>query len=333
MSDMKNKLPAILAALCALVLTAAATDYRPPPRWAVCEANKPGAAFDIFYLPPTLFCNPLKPLMDIDADRELRNTIAVFSSEQCQMLAPGARVFSPFVRMLDYSYISWGVCAPGGWRRFDMLDQAVDDACEAFKYYLRHFNKGRPYILFGHSQGAMILYLMMRRTPEISVRRGFVAAYLIGMPHLTTGEITSDLRPRGIRPARRADDIGVVIGWNTQRPGVNNIFFTKRGTYCINPLNWRTDATPAEAKAHLGALIYDRRKRRYRTVKHLGGARIDTRYGALIFDPQPEERYSARGFAGSGVLHMYDVWFFVVNLRENIALRARKWLETYGGAK
>ena len=37
-----------------------------------------------------------------------------------------------------------------------------------------------------------------------------------------------------------------------------------------------------------------------------------------------------RGFAGSGVLHMYDVWFFAVNIRENIELRVKKWREEYG---
>ena len=330
MKDFRTKLFPVLAALFAIALTAAATDYADKKNWACCEADKPGCDFDIFYIPPTLFCDPLNPRMNIRRDTELRRRIARFSARQCATVAPRARIFSPFVRMLDYSYISLGVCSPGGWRRFRPLIPTVDDAREAFRYYLKHFNHGRPYVVFGHSQGAMVLYQVIRREPAATSRRGFVAAYLIGMPHLTTEEIAADMAPRGIRPASRADDVGVVIGWNSQCPNVGNVFFTKHGTYCINPLNWRTDATPARANEHHGALIYDRREGRNVIVKNFCGARIDPEFGALVCDAPPEGRYMTRGFAGSGVLHMYDVWFFAVNIRENIELRVKKWREEYG---
>ena len=320
----------MLAALFAIALTAAATDYGDKKNWACCETDKPGCDFDIFYIPPTLFCDPLHPRMDIENDAELRRRIARYSVYQCSVIAPRARVFSPFVCMLDYSYISLGVCSPRGWRSFRPLIPTVDDAHEAFRYYLKHFNHGRPYIVFGHSQGAMVLYQTLRREPAVTLQRGFVAAYLIGMPHLTPEEIAADLAPRGIRPASRADDIGVVIGWNSQCPNVKNIFFTGRGTYCINPLNWRTDATPAGADAHRGALVYDCRERRNVIIRNFCGARIDPKHGALICDAPPEGRYMTRGFAGSGILHMYDVWFFAVDIRENIELRVKKWKAKYG---
>ena len=330
MKNIGMKMIPALAALFALALTAAATDYSDPASWACCDANKKGCSFDIFYIPPTLFCDPLNPRVNIKGDAQLRRRIAFFSSYQCASIAPGARVFSPFVRQLDYSHISWGVCSPGGWRRFRPLTPTVEDTREAFEYYMKHFNRGRPYVLFGHSQGAMALYLMMRREPAVASRRGFVAAYLIGMPHLTANEIAADLAPRGIRPASRADDLGVVIGWNSQRHGVRNIFFTKPGTYCSNPLNWRTDATPAGADRHHGAVVYDYRLRRDVFMKNFCSARIDPKYGALICDPPLNERYETSGFAGSGILHMFDVWFFAANIRENIELRVKKWREKYG---
>ena len=52
--------------------------------------------------------------------------------------------------------------------------------------------------------------------------------------------------------------------------------------------------------------------------------------GALIVSPPDAARYELNGFAGSGVMHVNDIWFFVVNIRENIELRVKTWYEKYG---
>ena len=328
MIGMKSKILLFLAAICAL--TAAATDYGIPSKWVVCEADKKDTEFDVFYVYPTLFTNPLSPLMDLDAEPRLRERVFNFTTEQTDAVVPHARIFAPAVRQLDSSAIARVICSKRGWRNSRRILPGVNDTLAAFRYYLEHFNNGRPYILMGHSQGAMDLYLMILKSPEIRTSRGFVAAYLIGLPRLTANEIAADMAPHGIRPASRADDLGVIIGWNTQLPYADDFLFTVRGTYCINPLNWRTDATPAPAALHHGALVYDLKEKRARTVKHFCGARIDPKRGALIVSPPNHGRYELRGFTGSGVMHIYDIWYFVVNIRENIDLRVSKWRAKYG---
>ena len=327
---MKNKIFFILTVLGGVLLTAKATDYRDPKNWVMCEADKPGTGFDVFYIHPTLFCNPLSPRMNLRRDPHLRIRISNFTSEQTAEIVPRARVFAPVVRQLDYSNIAIAICSKRGWRRYRGLNSGVNDTLEAFQYYLKHFNRGRPYILFGHSQGAMDLYLMMLKSPDIAVRRGFVAAYLIGLPRLTGSEIAADMAPRGIRPASGEDDLGVVIGWNTQLPGATNFLFTVPNTYCINPLNWRTDAVPAGADKHRGALVYDLKLERVRTVSGFSDARVDAGCGALIISPTEAKRYEFHGLGESGVMHVNDIWFFVVNIRENIELRVKRWKEKYG---
>lgn len=330
MNDMKNKIFLLLSAICGVLLTAAATDYGDPQNWVRCEADKPGTTFDVFYIYPTLFCNPLSPRMDLRKDPHIRTRVTNFTAEQTSLIAPHARVFSPVVRQLDYSHIAIAICSKRGWRNHRRLNSGAKDALEAFRYYLEHYNQGRPYVLVGHSQGSMDLYLMMLKAPEIAVKSGFVAAYLIGLPRLTANEIAADMAPRGIRPAAKADDLGVIIGWNTQLPGTNNPLFIARRTYCINPLNWRTDATPAGAEEHHGAIVYDLQLKRARIVKNFSGARIDPDSGALLVSPPEAERYEFHNFAGNGIMHVNDIWFFVVNLRENIDLRVKTWYEKYG---
>jgi len=309
---------------------AEATDYRDPKNWVMCETDKPGAAFDVFYIYPTLFFNPITPLMDVNENPHLRERITDFTTEQVEVIVPHARVFAPVIRQLDYSHIAFVIRSGSGWKKSDLLAPGVGDSLEAFRYYLKHFNRGRPYILIGHSQGAMDLYIMMLKAPEISVRRGFVAAYLIGLPRLTAKEIAADMAPRGIRPAARGNDLGVIIGWNTQTKGANDLLFTTAGTYCINPLNWRTDNTPAPPQSHHGAVVYDTREKRVRTVSGFCSAKIDRRRGALIVRLPKGGRYTIREFFGNGVMHIHDIWFFAVNLRENIDLRVKLWKAKYG---
>ena len=331
---MKCKILLFLAAICCLTAAATATDFSLPNNWVLCESDKKDADFDVFYVYPTLFTNPLSPLMDLKAEPGLQERVFNFTTEQTDAVAPHARRFAPAVRQLDSSAIAGVICSRRGWRSSRRLIPGVNDTLAAFQYYLKHFNNGRPYILLGHSQGAMDLYLMIMKSQEINPSRGFVAAYLIGLPRLTANEIAADMAPHRIRPASRADDLGVIIGWNTQLPGTDNFLFTVRGSYCINPLNWRTDTTPAAADLHHGALIYDRKHGCVRMAENIGGAKIDPESGGLVISLRDSGRYRMRGFVGSGgVLHIHDIWFFVVNLRENIDLRVKKWREKYGTVK
>lgn len=327
----KLLLSALSVLFCAFVAAAEATDYRARANWVIRETEKPDTEFDVFYVYPTLFSDAKHPYMDWKNDSKLRDKTERFVKAQTGIFGPRARVFAPYVRQLDYLRVvsAW---APGrDWRNAPKLEPGIEDTLQAFRHYLEHFNEGRPYILFGHSQGSMDLYLVMKRTKLAAPAAGFVAAYLIGLPRLGAEEIAADLAGCGIRPASGAEDTGVVIGWNTQSPAARNPGFTGNGTYCINPLNWRTDGTSAPKSANAEAFFYDYRDRTYRSVPRFCGARIDVKTGALLVDLPENSRYDAKGFMGRGVFHMNDVWFFAGNLRENAVLRVKAWRQKYGG--
>ena len=328
MKRIRNIVFCVLAAACfALVAAGAETDYRDPANWAICETEARETEFDVFYVYPTLFADDANPLMRWRDDPGLRAKTIGFARAQAGIFGGKARVFAPFVRQLEYRRCVAVLTPERDWRDSEEFRPGVRDTQAALRHYLAHFNGGRPYILFGHSQGAIDLYLVMRSLPEVSPDRGFAAAYLIGLPKLTAPQIAADFAGRGIAPAAGRGDVGVVIGWNTQAPGVENPAFTGRGTFCINPLNWRTDGTPAGREENVEAFFYDYRTGKSRAAAKFCGAKIDVGRGALLVDLPVGGKYDAGGFMGKGVFHMNDVWFFAGNIRVNAAERVKKLLE------
>ena len=123
----------------------------------------------------------------------------------------------------------------------DALEATFEECLEAFRYYMDNLNGGRPFILAGYSQGAMMVKHILKNMTEEQFK-GMVAAYVIGF------ELTAeDLRSPHIRPAQNAYDKGVTISFNS----VCDVDCTwdwvcSEPAACINPVNWCTDSTPAQ---------------------------------------------------------------------------------------
>ncbi|HNB99227.1 MAG TPA: DUF3089 domain-containing protein, partial [Leptospiraceae bacterium] len=116
------------------------------------------------------------------------------------------------------------------------LDFAYEDVKKAFEYYARNLNKGRPWILAGHSQGALHSIRLLKEVISNSdIGKSMVAAYVLGWPF--RGEEI------GFPICKSQEDIRCVIGWNTyvwgnypsQRKELYN------GAVCVNPLSWKAD--------------------------------------------------------------------------------------------
>jgi len=125
------------------------------------------------------------------------------------------------------------------------------------------------------------------------------------------------------KPAARADDTGVIISYNTQAPDAQGSPVLLPGAFCINPLNWRTDATLADKSMNLGAVFFnDTNAVIEREVPGYTGARIDEKNGALITTP-PDQLDG--GSFPEGVYHKYDYAFWYRNLKTNVAERIQAY--------
>ncbi len=302
-------------------------DYGRIENWIVNEsaADLTDKPCDLFYIYPTLTADKTKPLMDMGDEKVSHKTLG-FATAQIGLFK-NTRPFAPFVRQLEYHRSMEHL--RGEKDHSDYLAVGMQDATDAFRYYLKHWNGGRPFVLVGHSQGARNLYEVLKRCPEITEDRGFVAAYLLGLPATTAEKIRSDFAGRGILPAADEDDTAVIICWNTQTPDAENPIYAMKNGFVINPLNWRTDETPATKEENLGAVFYNYRElnpaRRHGRKANFCGAQIDAELGVLIVDLPSNSAWDAHSYVGKGVLHMNDFWFFAENLISNVHIRAEAW--------
>ena len=304
--------------------------YADRNNWVIRDERKTGTDYDVFYIYPTLAGKAKTPEMEWQNDPKLQKKIIGFSQAQTYgILGRNVRAFVPYVHQLTYRSVAAIMkkrpLTQAEWKSFE---RGMKETAAAFRYYLKHYNRGRPYILLGHSQGSMDLYYLLKHCPEITVKNGFTVAYLAGLPHCRGEQIKRDFGPR-IKAAQNADDLGVIAVWNTQNAAADATFMAGQGTYCINPLNWRTDAVPAGRDQHLLAYFYDYRNGSVKTRKGMFGAQLDPARGVLIVDLPSDSVWDAKGFMGKGIFHMNDIWFFAGNLRANAEHRVRLWKKEY----
>ena len=182
---------------------------------------------------------------------------------------------------------------------------AYGDVREAFKYYLEHYNQGRPFILAGFSQGAMAVVDLLKAMDDETFSR-LVAAYVIGYK-VTDEDIA---RTPHIRPAKDSADLGVTICYNSVRDNSCGIAILSDGNrMAINPVNWHTDATPA--------LLIDPRYGDTLT------ATLDTTSLLLHIGGYHRDDYMLPLLGCEGNYHCLEISLFRDCLRRNIELRAR----------
>ena len=203
----------------------------------------------------------------------------------------------------------------------DSLTQArmplpTGDVRRAFNYYLEHLNQGRPFILAGYSQGAIILLELLKEIDDSAINR-MIAAYVIGA---TVSD--DDARHPHIMAARRADYTGVTICYNSVRDAGCALPHFEYSAMAINPVNWRTDDTPAtlttEPSPHIPA---DRQQKDRLTV------RLDPTTRLLFVDGYTGTDYVLPLIGKEGCYHSREVWLYREQLRLNMALRADSFLK------
>ncbi|MCR5130486.1 MAG: DUF3089 domain-containing protein [Prevotella sp.] len=189
---------------------------------------------------------------------------------------------------------------------------ALDDVRRSFKYYLDHINNGRPFVLAGFSQGAMILLELLQEMDDKTFSK-MVAAYVIGA---SVSEEMAENCPR-IVAAQGAEDTGVTICYNSVRDADCALF--AKSAFAINPVGWTTDETPGLLITEPSPLIPVSEQKKDTITVHLDKA------SQLLF----VEGYSADDYVlpiigKEGNYHSREIWLYRDLLKENIALRTKR---------
>lgn len=305
-----------------------APDYRDEYCW-VSKPQRIDKKVDVFYVHPTIYTAETPMNMDISAP-ELRAYAEGLAIAQAGVYSETANLFAPFYRQQSAA-VQNQFTAAGGTNMFidPSFQLGAGDVKAAFAHYLEHFNEDRPFILAGHSQGTMTLIDLMReKFDNPALQKRLVAAYLIGY------SVTKDdfKTYPWMKLMQSADDTGVIITYNTEGPGATGSPVYLEGAVVVNPLNWKTDSTPAGRSEHMGAVFFDDAKgERIEEIDHFAETYVDTDKGVLVIrnmkDPaSPKIDLINLGRFPAGVYHRYDYAFFFNNLKANVAARIHSYL-------
>ena len=185
----------------------------------------------------------------------------------------------------------------------------------------------------------MALAEYMKEHPEYYAN--MIAAYCLG-DSLTKRYLEDNPH---VKAAQAADDLGVVVSWNTEGPankGRKSLVIAP-GAVAVNPLNWRTDDMPASAEMNLGSFVPRLLFHGLRRLSVKADAVIDCERGSVVVTDPRLARYAITAVPGFGRFeqvfgpasyHGCDYSFFYLNIRENARVRAETWFaETGKGVK
>ncbi len=290
-----------------------AVDYSDESNWAYFGIGE-DKDVDLFLLCPAVDVNDeYNTSLDDEATRQ--NFLGALNMER-GIYEEHTRMYAPYYRQAALKAYS---LSPD--EREQYLQFAYNDVSSAFSYYLENENNGRPIVLAGFSQGADMCYRLLEEyfgDEELSSR--LVAVYAIGWPY------TQDMVDKfpQIKPARSADDIGTVISFECESEDANGSLICPEDmkALSINPLNWKTDTTPADKSLNIGACFTDYSGQVLVEEKNLCGCYIDKDRGTLkVTDILPEDYPPALDFLSEGDYHIYDYQFFYRNLAQNVKNR------------
>jgi hypothetical protein len=275
------------------------------------------AKVDVFYVHPTVYFKGKSWNADL-SDEKTNHLVDKYPvRHQASLFNGSCRVFAPRYRQATYASF---IDNSGNGRK--ALDTAYTDVKKAFRYYLDHFNQGRPFIIAGHSQGSYHAQRLLRdfidNDPEL--RKRFVAAYLVG------GTAARNMYAN-IPASDSASQTGCYIAWHSRRwnspipprsdksrywPGYDNL----ENYYCINPLTWRCDTTYAPASLNHGSVP--------KTFDRIDVGIVDAKISEqnIIWSHAPSRDDYIKGEN----YHVLDYNLFWMNFRENVELRVRTFL-------
>lgn len=308
-----------LPSVCLCSEAAGIPDYSDAANWAYYAEGEDKPA-DLFLICPTVDMGRDGEFnMSMDDEDTKANFLGALNMER-GIYEDSATMYAPYYRQMTFPVYSLS-----DEEMQPYLDIAYQDVAAAFEYYIENLNNGRPVILAGFSQGSQLMMILLEEYfDDPAYSDLLVAAYCIGW-RVTQEDL--DRFPH-LSMAQEEGDTGVIISFNSEAAGVEESLLVPGGmkTVAINPLNWKTDSTPADSSLNKGACFTNYSGEIEQEIPQLSGAYLDENRGTLIVTDILPEDYSSSLFP-EGVYHLYDYQFFYRNLQENVAVRTENFIQ------
>jgi hypothetical protein len=268
------------------------------------------SSVDVFFIHPTTYTGKRNDAWNASFEDELLNKRTDQSTilYQASVFNNSCRVFSPRYQQahIECFYIEKDLAKP-------FFDYAYDDIKSAFEYYLAHYNKGRPIIIAGHSQGTIhAARLLNDYFDNKPLLKKLVAAYLIGMP-IPLNYFSS------IKLCEHKDETGCYVSWRTFVKGYEPEFAKneKESSGVVNPLNWEINKSELINKEYnKGGILKNFNK----VIKHVVDAEI---HDNILWSCKPN--IFGKIFIRKKNFHIGDINLFYLNIRDNIRERISRY--------
>ena len=300
-----------------------AIDYSQRAKWY--KQPKITKEFDTFYIYSTMYfgINEGDPDYATLDNAEMLAGIDIEHAIKSSVFEESTNLFIPFYRQSSMKYAA-EIFQEDGSIDAALVGMPYGDITAALDYYFKNFNNGRPFIIAGHSQGAAILRLVLKKYfkehPDYYNR--MVAAYAIGYS-ITKDDLAANPH---MKFATGETDTGVIISWHAEGPKnveanapIPNVIIAKNGI-AINPLNWKLDETYAPASENLGSIVGDEKTGKTEIRDIDGDAQVCLARGTVVTNAKavPNEMTD---LAGPQCYHQDDYAIFYNNIKDNVAKR------------
>ena len=209
---------------------------------------------DVFFIAPTLFSDKNNPNWNSDIyDEEFKNYLLNSTIKfQATAWIDAGNLYSPNYRQAHFRVFDERYWDIGGEKT---LKLAYDDIKAAFTVYMKKYNKGRPIIIAGHSQGAAHAVSLLKDFFDgKELQNKLIAAYLPGTK--ITSEDFFDLKLM-----KDPYETGGYVTWNTFKILKNYQKFDLtvplewlEGSQVSNPVLWDESKT-SDYSSHKGLLF------------------------------------------------------------------------------
>lgn len=281
-----------------------APDYNDATMWVTVNGDSADTGADIFYVVSTweedwtTEDGRLCHYADVYNPTHREHMGELEIKRAAAYMSPGNRFYAPFYR---HTTIDAFLTLNDDTIR-NRTRLAIDDVCRAFDHFQAQRDKSRPLIIVGFSQGGMAVVELLKHIDDDTYSQ-LAAAYVLG--YKVTPEDT--LQTNHIKAAQGEADTGVTICYNT----VKDVKYIKPviAATCmgINPVNWRTDDTPA--------VLHDSI-----TVT------LSPQHHVLVVKGYSGSEYPAyKDLINVGDIHSCEPWLYSECLAKNISVRTNAW--------
>jgi hypothetical protein len=206
---------------------------------------------DCFYVYPTVSRDP-GDNSDMIAGPEEKGAATV----QFARFATICRTFAPIYRQSTSALLSRAMRGEGLAALGPSYAIAYRDVEAAWRHYLEHDNKGRPFVVIGHSQGSILLSMLIAREIENSPAAAhMLSAVLAGaVVEVPEGKLVGGTFKR-LPLCSRVGETGCVLNWSSFRaeipPPEGSLFGRAHGpgmtAGCTNPAGLATGEAPLDS--------------------------------------------------------------------------------------